>query len=181
MTRPVGRIQVDALFDQNGNPVVLPIIVPSSSQIIVVQDQQVSGTNGANQAGGWNVRPLNTTVVNTLTGASLGVDQVTLPAGTYIANATISMGSDAAQPLRGSQVAFYNATTAAYICRGVNARMLAGYTLCLSISGGFTLLASSLIELRHYAENGIAAGCGLSVGGGVGIECFATASFTRIS
>jgi len=49
-----------------------------------------SYTNAANTAGGtatagaMRIRPLNTTVVNTISGCSLSSDQITLPAGTYI-------------------------------------------------------------------------------------------------
>lgn len=36
MVTPIGRVQVDALYDQDGNPVTLPIvIIPASARIVV--------------------------------------------------------------------------------------------------------------------------------------------------
>lgn len=59
--------------------------ITGSIQVIIVQDQKPSGTNGGSSvAGAYATRTLNTTVVNTITGASLAADQVTLPAGTYL-------------------------------------------------------------------------------------------------
>jgi hypothetical protein len=52
-------------------------------QFAVFEEQQTSGTNGGTGSNGFNTRLLNTTVANTITGASLGSNQVTLPAGTY--------------------------------------------------------------------------------------------------
>lgn len=53
--------------------------------IMHVQHRTSSGVNaGTFSAGAWRTRELNTVIANTIAGASLAGDQITLPAGTYI-------------------------------------------------------------------------------------------------
>ena len=57
---------------------------PFGGQLLHVQQQQTSGTDGgASTAGTWVKRVLNTTLTNEIASASVGSDQITLPAGTY--------------------------------------------------------------------------------------------------
>ena len=54
------------------------------TKIFQVRDERVSGTNGGTfNSGSWITRTLNTTKTNTITGASLATNQITLTAGTY--------------------------------------------------------------------------------------------------
>jgi hypothetical protein len=53
-------------------------------QVCHVQDQKASGTAGGASVAAWTTRDLNTTVINTIAGASLSSNQLTLPAGTYV-------------------------------------------------------------------------------------------------
>lgn len=48
-----------------------------------VRDEKPAGTSGGASVAGNQVRTLNTVVSNTITGASLAANEVTLPAGTY--------------------------------------------------------------------------------------------------
>ncbi len=58
--------------------------------VMHIQDQKASGTSaGTFTAGAWQTRTLNTAVINTITGASLASNQITLPAGTYKINCTL--------------------------------------------------------------------------------------------
>lgn len=53
-------------------------------QILIVADEKPAGTSGGTfTSGAWRTRDLNTVRYNTITGASLANNQVTLPAGTY--------------------------------------------------------------------------------------------------
>lgn len=52
-------------------------------QFMHVRDEKASGTQGGSSISGSQIRTLNTVVVNTITGATLATNQVTLPAGTY--------------------------------------------------------------------------------------------------
>lgn len=65
---------------------LVPQLVPGE-QILIVIDEKPSGTHGGtNSTGQWQVRDLNTVVVNTIPGASLSGNLITLPAGTYHIN-----------------------------------------------------------------------------------------------
>ena len=55
-----------------------------SQQVMHVQDQKPAGTSGGTfTSGAWRTRDLNTVNANTIPGAILANNQVTLPAGTY--------------------------------------------------------------------------------------------------
>jgi len=52
--------------------------------IAIFEDQKASGTDGGTfTSGAWQTRTLNTTATNNISGASLSLNQVTLPVGTY--------------------------------------------------------------------------------------------------
>jgi len=54
------------------------------SAMAIFEDQKADGTDGGTfTSGAWQTRVLNTTSHNTITGASLSANQITLPAGTY--------------------------------------------------------------------------------------------------
>ena len=60
--------------------------VPSTTAtpMMIAQEQQANNTNaGTATLGSWETRAVNTSMYNTITGASLGSNQITLPAGTY--------------------------------------------------------------------------------------------------
>src|SRR4051812_47395930 len=58
------------------------------------EDQKAANTaGGASVAGSWIARTLNATPLNTIVGASLAANQITLPAGTYIVDAQSDMFS----------------------------------------------------------------------------------------
>jgi hypothetical protein len=56
----------------------------ATSQIIIVRDEKSNGTDGGNfNNGAWRTRDLNDVTNNTIAGASLASNRITLPAGTY--------------------------------------------------------------------------------------------------
>jgi len=59
--------------------------------ILHVREEQTSGTGGGGNVGdgSWETRTLNTVKLNEISGASLGSNQITLPAGTYLLTASI--------------------------------------------------------------------------------------------
>lgn len=62
-------------------------------QMMVVVDEKASGTDGGSfTSGSWVTRTLNTVKVNTITGASLSSNGITLPAGTYLIEASAPAG-----------------------------------------------------------------------------------------
>ena len=60
----------------------------SPRQIFSVVDSKPNGVDGGTfTAGSWQTRTLNTIITNTISGASLSANRITLPAGTYIVTA----------------------------------------------------------------------------------------------
>lgn len=63
---------------------------PSSStlKVAVFENSLANGTvGGTGTSGAWTARPLETSAVNTITGASLASNQITLPVGVYLISA----------------------------------------------------------------------------------------------
>lgn len=64
-------------------------VVNGNNQVLIVVDEKTSGTSGGTfTSGAWRTRDLNTVRHNTIVGASLSSNQITLPAGTYLIEAS---------------------------------------------------------------------------------------------
>lgn len=64
------------------------------SQLFLIQQQLASGTDGGSVTGGsWYTRDLNTVVSNTISGASLSTNEITLPEGVYDIDAEFAFGT----------------------------------------------------------------------------------------
>lgn len=119
-------------------------------QAMVVSDQKSSGTHGGASTSGVQTRTLNTVESNTISGASLTSNQVTLPAGTYSVIGIVPAGNVSSHRAR-----LYNATDSANIILGSSENATNGAVSDLVdtnsiIVGRFTLAASKAIEVRHY-------------------------------
>ena len=65
------------------------VTVPAAPDTAIFNETQASGTAGGTATSGSFVkRTLNTTVVNNITGCSIAASVITLPAGSYLINAT---------------------------------------------------------------------------------------------
>lgn len=74
---------------------------------IALQDRKTAGTSGGTATpASWNVRDINTVLVNNITGASLGVNNFTLPIGRYY----IKNISAVAYAVNSNQIRLYNIT-----------------------------------------------------------------------
>lgn len=124
-----------------------------------VREEQPSGTSPSiSIALSQNDRVLNTTVgSNTITGASLAADIVTLPAGTYdfVAYGPIRDGSTGSN----SRLTLYNSTDSSDIMLGPGVQTGVGasgaspgsfQTIC---AGRFTLGATKGVKLRQYTSS----------------------------
>ncbi|OPY07264.1 MAG: hypothetical protein A4E68_01946 [Syntrophaceae bacterium PtaB.Bin095] len=120
-------------------------------RIMIVADEKSKGTHGGTfTSGAWRTRDLNTIRYNTISGASLNSNQVTLPAGTYIV-----MGSAPALQVTEHQAILYNTTASADLIIGTSeiTNNSASYAVTRSVlCGGFTLAIPSVLELRHYCN-----------------------------
>lgn len=143
---------------------VLCYVRATQQQVIHVRDQKAAGTNGGTfTSGAWRTRDLNTTLTNTITGASLATNQVTLPAGVYEV-----MASAPSVDTNGHQARVYNITGAATLINGTTAfNSGAGTSAASLVFGRFTLTATSLVELQHACQT-TAVTTGFGVGNTLG-------------
>jgi len=117
--------------------------------LLHIQDKRPAATNGGTvTSGAWRTRPLNTILTNGI-GGSLNINQVTIPAGSYY--------------VEGSAVAFYvdhHCVRLAKVSPSVE-ELLIGRAMMTNpsthignvstLSGSFSISASSVIELQHIA------------------------------
>lgn len=144
-----------------------------------VRDEQASGTEGgANTGDAKNIRVLNTVKTNTITGASLASNKITLPAGTFLIRARAPGYS-----VNKHKLSVYNVTTAATIL--VGGGQFAGNAYSLStdatVCGRFTLAAKSEIRLEHYTQTEVATrGLGIMTGNG-DVEVYAEVEIWKVA
>ena len=121
--------------------------------LLQVQDQKVSGTSGGTSINGTQTRTLTTIVQNDIAGASLGNNQITLPAGIYYMDISSPIGSDmnTANKLR-----LYNITTSTYIAEGVSSMRFGNCCLI----GQLTFSTTTILEVRMYTPTAVANGLG---------------------
>ena len=118
-----------------------------------IQDQKPQGTSGGTfTAGAWRTRDLNTVLANTITGASLSANQITLPAGKYYAEA----GSPAKDVNR-HQARLYNISDSIEEITGASCQSYraTGSSTMVSISTVFGVINISeekIFELQHQGQ-----------------------------
>lgn len=153
------------------DPVSTPLSWQSveKSEVFIAVDQKPDSQNGGTfTAGDWRTRDLNVIRKNTIPGASLSSDRITLPAGNYEVIATCP-----AVDVQLHQCRLYNITTTSILSLGSseNTTQDATNKVCTSsrIYGSFSLTAQSLVELQHQCSATLAGrGFGDSSNFGVG-------------
>jgi hypothetical protein len=115
------------------------------------REMQASGTVGGTSSNGANVRVLNTVVTNTISGASLSSNTITLPAGTYQIYARA--------PSYGTQhkLTLFNTTDSATTIVGSSVFSGASAAGDSVVIGQFTISASKNFQLVHLipASSGV--------------------------
>lgn len=138
-----------------------------------VRDEKSSGTAGTTySAGAYQQHTLNTVVHNSVAGASLASNQVTLPAGDWQVNASVIV-VNAVQ-----RIAIYSVTDSSYLVLGLNngtAGAVGGPGAYLV--GTFTLAGPAVIEL-HWRGSNTGAALALSFGDA---EIYADVVFEKLS
>lgn len=150
----------------------------SAPPTMIVRDEKPSGTDGgSSSATTWNERTQNTVVANTISGASLSSNRVTLPAGTYDADASAPALLAGAHKLR-----LYNITDASPLFVGENALVPSGPITSASLTGRFTISGAKTIALEHYTAVARATdGLGKAVSAASTIEVYATLTLRKVS
>lgn len=138
----------------DGTPVV------TASNYMLVRDEKTLNTDGGSSSAGIQTRVLNTVVSNSIAGASLASNQITLPAGTYRIFATApAYNTDA------HQLILYNVTDSSTIAVGTSENGITAITTQGFLEYRFTLAATKVLELRHFIQNATTTnGLGLHVG-----------------
>lgn len=116
---------------------------------MLVRDEKATGTAGGTNVTGVQQRVLNTVAANTILGASLASNQVTLPAGKYRIRALAPSSGNV------HRAHLYNVTDAAVAILGTSENSSIGAssdpinTLSI-IEGTITIAAAKVFEVRHY-------------------------------
>jgi hypothetical protein len=118
-----------------------------------VRDEKSNGTGGGVATNGATARTLNTVKVNTISGASLASNAVTLPAGTYE-----YVGSVPGYQCNAFQAQLWNSTDGAAVDMGTSETSTAssGAQARSVVRGTFTITSSKSFQLRHLQVNGSA-------------------------
>jgi hypothetical protein len=116
-----------------------------------VRDEKSNGVGGGVAANGATVRTLNTVKVNTISGASLASNAVTLPAGTYE-----YVGSVPGYQCNAFQGQLWNSTDSVQIDVGTSETSTAssGAQARSVVRGTFTITSAKVFQLRHLQVNG---------------------------
>jgi len=116
----------------------------------IVQETQDANTSGGTfSAGAWRTRDLNTVQHNSISGASLASNRVTLPAGTYRVR-----GGAFAYRVNNNAARLYSITASATLLIGSSNYAYSsdnGYVES-AIVGIFTLGATTVMELQHDCQ-----------------------------
>jgi hypothetical protein len=134
--------------------------------VLYVRDEKTAGTaGGASTATTWQTRILNAVKLNTISGASLATNQVTLPAGDY----EIVIGRAPGYQVGRHRVRLRDITNTATLAVGGNeyVSMSGGTASGATVRARFTLAGSTVVELQHYTEAGVATqGLGVATSSG---------------
>jgi len=116
-----------------------------------VREEQTSGTEGGTfTQDSYTARVLNTVATNTITGASLSSNQVTLPAGTYEIEAVAP-----ARAVNRNKLRLRDTTASADLVIGVGATFISSNDVQGNavLNGRFTLSQTSVLELQHQCSS----------------------------
>lgn len=141
----------------NNQPVALGQQPLLATAYFHAQEQQPSAVGGGTNIVGVNIRVLNTILTNTISGASLASNQVTLPAGSYYVRASAPAFACGAVKL-----SLYNVSTSAYLLIGT-AEITSNTSNSAKsfVSGVITLASTQALELSMYCTGGPQNGSGL--------------------
>jgi hypothetical protein len=127
---------------------VVDRIQTNTKQLFIVRDEKSSGTDGGNFFNNaWRTRDLNTVNFNTIAGASLSSNQITLPSGTYVIRA-----SAPAYGVDKHQAKFANITDSSDAVIGSSAVTLNSSNVNSSsfIESVITISSQKVFEVQHY-------------------------------
>jgi hypothetical protein len=120
----------------------------STQNLLHIQDQKTSGTNGGSSIVGTQTRDLNTVIINNITGASLSSNQITLSSGGYYIEA-----SAVTYTSQYTRLKLYNVTDGAdELNNSLNNRAITNDHAQTALNGYFTIADTKVFELRQYTS-----------------------------
>lgn len=127
----------------------------TTANMLQVQVQQPSGTNGQNLVTGENTLELNTVVRNNIAGASLSSNQITLPEGSYQISSRAMVYANTINS--GFSLHLYNDTDASTEVRGISLFINENlnnyaYSTETSMEGYFEITSTKTMELKIFVE-----------------------------
>lgn len=150
-----------------------------ANDYIELRDEKAAGTDGGGfTSGAWQKRDLNTEHADTGGHASLASSQITLAAGTYVADIVCPAGV-----VDNHQARLYNVTDAATALVGTSMFCASGSTQYTQsqITGRFTIAVSSTFEVQHRcqttkATDGLGNACNFGE-----VEVYTVARFWKVA
>ena len=133
--------------------------VVQSQQILHVREEQPATINGGSSVVGNQVRVLNTVVTNTIPGASLASNQITLPLGKYQIDASAPVYTANQHRIR-----LVNVTDAVIVLLGSSEYAVAATTDRSLIIGVFNVTATKSFNITHFTSAAVANGLGANSG-----------------
>ena len=158
---------------------VATITIPGELPVFMAEHETATTVNGGTSfAAAFGVRPLTDVRKNTITGASLLANQITLPAGSY----RVTAWQEVFRVL-GCQSALWNDTDSAFEVVGMAALADTGTDgdpLTLELRGYFTLAAEKVLEFQVFT-NTVNATSGIGAAGSSGqVEIFANIMIEKL-
>ena len=145
---------------------------PGLPDYMHVRDEKAVGVGAGASVSGNTTRTLNTVVTNTITGASLASNQITLPAGTYRFS-----GHAPSYRSNGSASYLYNITDSSTALKGsaVYSWSTGADNGLSHIIGRVVIAVTTVFEFRQYISAGNTQGLGVQSGSSAnGGEIYAT-------
>jgi hypothetical protein len=187
ITWTAGALVTKAMMDEQIRD-NMNFLFNTGRNFVIANDTKASGTNGGTAtSGAWRTRTLNTLAYDSGSIASLGSNQLTLDAGTYVGwiNAPASSGSSVAPGLH--QARLQNITAGTTIWYGSTQSILTSSgvgtyeTNSSVIYCIFTLAVASALEVQHQVTTTVATtGFGAAASFG-GTEQYTQAMFVQIN
>ena len=118
-----------------------------------IQDQKPQGTNGGTfTSGAWWTRDLNTVLTNTIVGASLANNRITLPAGKYYVEASavaqwVNRNTTRLYDMTGTTLLEGLAVQSYFVDTGNSSACYPA-----SLNGQFIISSESILELQHICQ-----------------------------
>ena len=164
---------------QSGNNITIASTAGASKGYMYVRDEKAVGTDGGSSVAGVQIRTLNTVVNNSIIGASLTSNQITLGAGTYRVDGRSPVYTGARQ-----KSYLYNVNTSALVLAGSSAYTDVGDSAQSdsNVHGRFTISSTSVFEYRQYVETArITNGLGVATNSAAaGVEVYAEIEIRKI-